>query len=83
MRNQESKVNYHTGKTLSDGSEIMVGDKLKGSQSDEAVVLWDEFNQEYGVEILNKTKFWFTLDWFMASWGSTVIRTGNILERSK
>jgi len=76
-------MNYNTGKFLSDGTEIMVGDVLKGNQSEESVVKWDETNQEYGLEILNNSKYWFTLDWFVSSYGNSIIKTGNILERLK
>ena len=78
-----NKMNYNTGKFLSDGSEIMLGDKLKGSQTNEVVVKWDEEKQDYGVEIIGKPEFWFTLDEFFNTWDTSLRRTGNILERQR
>lgn len=74
-------MNYNTGKFLPDGTEIMLGDKLKGSQSAEVTVKWDDKNQEYGVKIIGSNEFWFTLDDFIYEWGRSIVRTGNILER--
>jgi len=76
-------MNYSTGKMLSDGTEIMLGDKLKGSQTHEVVVKWDEEKQEFGVETVGKSEFWFTLDEFFSAWDTSLCRTGNILERPK
>jgi len=75
-------MNYSTGKLLSDGSEIMLGDKLKGSQTQEVVVKWDEEKQDFGVEIIGMS-FWFTLKEFFNAWDTSLCRTGNILERPK
>jgi len=71
----------NTGKMLSDGTEIMLGDKLKGSQTHEVVVKWDEEKQDYGVEIIDKPEFWFTLDEFFDAWDTSLYKTGNILKR--
>jgi hypothetical protein len=74
-------MNYLTGRKLSDGTEIQLGDKLKGSQSSEVVVLLDLKTNNHIVEVIENTNYWFPLDNFLNSWGSSVIKTGSILER--
>jgi len=49
----------------------------------EVVVKWDEENQEFGVETIGKSGFWFTLKEFYNAWDTSIYRTGNILERPK
>lgn len=74
-------MKHDTGKTLSNGETIKLGDKLKGSQTAEVVVLWDEENNEYRVEILGRTDFWWKLDYFLEKWSDLEI-TGNVNKRA-
>jgi hypothetical protein len=81
---ETSPDRFNTSRTLkSDGSEILTGDKLKGSQSAEVVVLWDHENQDYGVQGTGSPSVWLSLDQFLFAWGASVIRTGSILTRDK
>lgn len=73
-------MKHETGRTLKDGTEILLGDKLKGSQTAEVVVLFDNEKNEVGVQVIEHPEFWFTLDRFLFAW-SDLIKTGSILER--
>lgn len=73
-------MKHQTGKFLPDGTEIILGDKLKGDNTHEMLVLWDEDNQNYGVEVLGRTEFWWELDYFLGKWHD-LKRTGNVNKR--
>lgn len=66
---------------LRNGEPIQLGDKLQGLQTHEVVVLWDEENQEYGVQIIEFPELWFELGQFVSKWHD-IKKTGNINQRS-
>lgn len=74
-------MKHETGRRLPDGTPIQLGDKLQGSNTTEVVVLWDEENQNYGVEILGQTDFWWELDYFLGKWHD-LKKTGNVNKRT-
>jgi hypothetical protein len=82
MYRREIKMNFKTGRKLPDGTEIMLGDKLKGDSTYEVVVLWDKTCKEYGIEIIDIPEFWFELDEFLSMWGN-LYKIGSIIERNK
>ncbi|MDR6779408.1 MULTISPECIES: hypothetical protein [Paenibacillus] len=70
----------NTGRVLKDGTLVELGDKLQGSQTREVVVLWDEDNANYGVEVIGRSDFWWELDYYLSAW-SDLKKTGNINKR--
>jgi hypothetical protein len=74
-------MEYNTGRKLSDGTIIMLGDKIKGLQSADMVVVWDEENKEYGVEAVSEFDCYLTLDEFLEYWGTSVKKLGSTLKR--
>lgn len=71
-------MNFNTGRYLKDGTEIRLGDKLKGSQTHEVVVLRD--NDKIGVQVIKFPDHWFDLDHFLEAW-SDLKRIGSIIEK--
>lgn len=80
-------MKYNTGYKTMTGESIRLGDKIKGLQSHEVVVLWSNKNKDFVVEIEDKRiNYSDTLDNFMNAWNgfnsnSTIQKVGNILER--
>jgi hypothetical protein len=75
-------MEYNTGRKLNDGTIIMLGDKIKGLQSADMVVVWDEENKEYGVEAISHFDYYSTLDEFLEYWGISVKKIGSIVKRN-
>lgn len=73
-------MNNMTGQFLNE-QEIKLGDKLQGKQTAEVVVLWDEENNEYGVELVGKPECWVKLDYFLSKWNDLEV-TGNVNKRT-
>ena len=73
-------MKHETGICLQNGDSVKLGDKLKGAY-DEVVVLWDEENQEYGVEVIGFPEVWFELKHYILAWSNLTI-VGNINKRS-
>jgi hypothetical protein len=77
---KKKMMEHKTGRILPDGTPIMLGDRLQGSITAEVVVLWDEENKNYGVEIIGRDDFWWELDYYLSKWHD-LKRTGNINKR--
>lgn len=73
-------MKHQTGRFLPDGTEIVLGDKIQGANTHQMVVLWDEENQNYGVEVVGRTDFWWELDYILGKWHD-LKRTGNVNKR--
>ena len=75
-------MDLNTNRKLKDGTEVKLGDKLKGESTHEFVVLKDESTDIFCVEAINNKMFVFGLDHFLNSWDDLKI-TGSILNRTK
>lgn len=75
-------MNFDTGKKLDNGTEIMLGDKLRVYNNTNAIytVFLDESSNEIGVEH-NTYKTWTPLDKFLDNYYGKISIIGNITKR--
>jgi len=73
-------VNHNTGSVLN-GDYVRLGDVLMGDNMIKAVVLWDDVNRAYGVEIGQQRDTWCELEPYLIKDESLKV-VGNILNRN-
>jgi hypothetical protein len=72
-------MNHNTGSVLN-GDYVRIGDVLMGDSMIKAVVLWDDVNRAYGVEI-GQQREWCGLEDYLEQDESFKV-VGNILKRN-
>ncbi|ASA22704.1 hypothetical protein [Paenibacillus donghaensis] len=73
-------MEHNTGVVLN-SDYIRLGDVLRGDSRVEAVVLWDEVNNTYGVEVGERRDVWCELVTYLVQDENLKV-VGNILKRS-
>ena len=74
-------MDLSTNRKLKNGREVNLGDKLKGKQTAEVVVLKDDEPGKFCVQVISNKLFVFDLDKFLNEWDDLEY-TGSVLERN-